>query len=119
MTPCLKGLEAAAKELLRLTPPHLKESPALAKTARSLAITAGVAIKAYLEHAEGHIRTQVIEEICNNYYQPIIDNFRAQRNLPEIGYWAHENDIKLYERLQRDLRAQEWIAPLPTPPKEK
>lgn len=61
---------------------------------------------------ETQARAVVIEEICQEYYQPIIDNFYAVRKQPDVGPYAYENDIKLYRKLQIELRKQEWVREL-------
>lgn len=70
------------------------------------------ALEARAKNALGDARAVIIEEICQEYYQPIIDNFYAVRKQPDMGPYVHESDIKLWEKLQRELREQEWVQEL-------
>ena len=63
-------------------------------------------------------REDIIEEICTQYYGEIIKNFKAMQRSSEHGRYIHENDIKFYEKLTKELRQQEWVT-LPQPPKEQ
>ncbi len=80
----------------------------LASTKRETALKAEL-----LEIVEAQ-RKDVIEEICTQYYGEIIKNFRKVQKSGEHGRHIHENDVKLYEKLIRELRREEWVKPLPT-----